>query len=70
MNLERLVKLRDAVNAVCEAIDAGELVPTEAQMVGLAQMVQREGGPMAHDLICQIAARCEIGRQELKKVAS
>ena len=70
INLERLVQIRDSVAAVCAAIDAGEYAPDDATLYAMATLVQRECGPIAHDLLCQLASRCESGRKALKASAS
>jgi hypothetical protein len=66
--LERIVHLRDAVNELCRAIDAGEVTPTEREMVALAIVVEQHGGPLAHDLLCQLASRCRNGRAVLDRM--
>lgn len=68
-DLTTVVGVRDAVRKVCDAIDAGTLQPTEFEMVSLALMASEFGGPLAYDLICEVASRCEIGRKALKAVA-
>jgi hypothetical protein len=65
MSLERIIRIRDAVNGLCRAIDAGEVTPTEPEMLALALVVERDGGPLAHDLLCQLASRCRNGREVL-----
>lgn len=69
-DLTTVVGVRDAVQKVCAAIDAGAVQPSESEMVALAIIAHEYGGPLAHDLICQVASRCEIGRKALKAVAS
>lgn len=68
-DITTVVGVRDAVRKVCDAIDTGTLHPTEFEMVALALMVVEYGGPLAHDLICEVASRCDIGRKALKAVA-
>lgn len=65
MSLERIVKVRDAVRGICRAIDAGEVAPSEIEMVALATVVAREAGPLAHTLLCELASRCRNGRKAL-----
>lgn len=66
--VERIVRIRDAVNGLCRAIDAGEVVPTEPEMLALAVVVEQHGGPLAHDLCCQLASRCRNGRKALDRM--
>jgi hypothetical protein len=68
MSLVRIVEIRDAVNRLCAAIDAGDVSPTEAEMVALAVVVARDGGPLAHDLLCKLASRCQNGRAVLNGI--
>ncbi len=69
MSLIRVVKLRDAVDQLCAAIDAGTLTPTEQQMAAVATVVSREAGPLKHDLLCKLASRCKNGRAALADIA-
>lgn len=69
MSLLRIVQLRDAVDALCAAIDAGEVTPREEEMIALGQLITKEGGPLAHDLLVKIASRCQEGRAALKRCA-
>ena len=73
MSLVRIVQLRDAVDQLCEAIDAGRVVVgrdvTEMQMFKAAEIVAREAGPLAHDLCCKLASRTKSGTAALKDVA-
>jgi hypothetical protein len=43
------------VKGLCAAIDAGEVAPTELEMLALAIVVEQETGPLAFDLLCQLA---------------
>lgn len=63
--LERIVHIRDAVGCLCRAIDAGQVTPDESEILALAVIVEQHGGPLAHDLICQLASRCRNGRHAL-----
>lgn len=67
-HFERIIHIRDAVNGLCRAIDAGEVTPTEGGMLAIAIVVERDGGPLAHDLLCQLASRCRNGRAVLDRV--
>jgi hypothetical protein len=69
MSLERIVQVKDAVDRLCAGIDAGLIHPTEQQMVAIAEVVSRDGGLLAHDLLCKLASRCRSGRQALKDVS-
>jgi hypothetical protein len=69
MTLLRMVALRDAVTALCAAIDAGEVQPREEEVLALALLVAREGGPLAHDLLVTLASRCAHGRAVLRTMA-
>lgn len=69
-DLTTVIGVRDAVRKVCAAIDAGTVKPTEAEMLALAIMVFEYGGPLTHELLCEVASRCESGRKALKAVAS
>lgn len=69
MNLEKMARLRDAVADVCDAIDRGEIQPTEQEMAALAQLVADVGGPLKHDLLVKLASRCANGRKALKDIA-
>lgn len=69
MSLVRIVQLRDAVDALCAAIDAGEVQPREVDVLALAMMVEREAGPLTHDLLVKLASRCKNGRAVLAKMA-
>jgi hypothetical protein len=66
--LARIVHIRDAVHGLCRAIDAGDVTPTELEMVTLATVVARYSGPLAHDLLCQLASRCRNGRAVLDRI--
>jgi hypothetical protein len=68
-DLTTVVEVRDAVQKICAAIDAGVLQPSEAEMLALAQLAVEYGGPLKHDLLCAVASRCEMGRRALKSVA-
>jgi hypothetical protein len=65
MTLQRIIRIRDAVNGLCRAIDSGDVTPTELEMLALGELVVRDGGPLAHDLLCQLASRCRNGRKVL-----
>lgn len=67
--LLRIVQTREAVERLCAAIDAGQVTPTDGQMADFAKLVAQHGGPLAHDLLCQLASRCTIGREVLKELA-
>lgn len=69
MSLLRTVQLRNLVDHLCAAIDAGEVQPTEQEMMALAEFVDREGGLLKHDLLVKLASRCEKGRAALKDLA-
>lgn len=69
MSLEIIVALRECVEAICEGIDAGSIQPTEAEMVAMAEIVDKYGGPLRLDLLCMLASRCEEGRTALKAMA-
>lgn len=66
--LERSVYLRDMVTGLCRAIDAGEVTPDDRGMLALARIVERHGGALAHDLLCQLASRCQDGRKALDRM--
>jgi hypothetical protein len=70
MNLERLVRLQNAVDGLCAAIDEGMVVPEEGEMLALAYVVKEEAGPFAHDLLVKLASRCRDGRAVLAKIAN
>lgn len=67
-SLERRVYLRDMVNGLCRAIDTGEVTPGETEMLAIAHVVERHAGPLAHDLLCQLASRCKKGRKALDRM--
>lgn len=67
--IESAVRIKDAVEGLCKAIDAGEVHPTELEMVAFACVVVRDAGPMAHTLLCQLASRSEIGKKALKRAS-
>jgi hypothetical protein len=67
--LSEQIRVRDAVDALCADIDAGNVVPTEKEILALAIVVNRIGGPFKHDLTVKLASRCRIGRLALKNVA-
>ncbi len=69
MGLVEMVQAREAVEKVCAAIDAGQIQPTEEELMALALMVHRHGGLLKHDLLCQIARRSVHGRAALKDAA-
>lgn len=69
MSIVRIVQLRDAVDRLCAAIDAGEVSPTEIEMLALAFIVERDGGLLKHDLLVKLASRCRNGRAVLKEMA-
>ena len=69
MSIVRIVEVRDAVDRLCAAIDAGELAPTDHEMMAVALVVARDAGPLKHDLLCKIASRSEAGRKALARVA-
>lgn len=69
MSLIRMVHLRNAVDAVCAAIDAGDIQPREEDVLALALLVSREGGPLKHDLLVKLASRCKNGRAALIEMA-
>lgn len=68
-DVKSAVRIRDAVDGLCSAIDSGQVQPTEHEMIAFAIVVAREGGPMAHTLLCQLASRSVHGRKELKRMA-
>lgn len=71
MSQDTTAKLHKAVTELCAAIDRGEVVPGEAEMVALALIVKKEiPASLGHDLVCQLASRCEYGRKVLKEMAS
>ena len=65
-----MVQAREFVDKVCRAIDAGEIHPTEEQMLALAVRVKDVGGPLAHDLLCKLASRTKNGSAVLTRSAS
>ncbi len=67
--LERMIHLRDAVNGLCAAIDAGEVIPTEPDMLALALVVQKHCGLLTHELLCKLASRCKNGSKALTDMA-
>lgn len=67
--LERMVRLREAVTGLCAAIDSGEVIPTEHEMMAMALVVEQHGGMLKHDLLCQLASRCKNGRAVLDRMA-
>lgn len=69
MSLDRIVRTREMVDKVCASIDAGESHPSEHEMAALAQIVVREAGPLAHDLLVKLASRCRNGRAALNSMA-
>ena len=69
MSIERVVMLRNAVEDLCAAIDSGRVKPTENEMLALATIVEREAGPLRHDLLVKLASRCRNGRAVLKRIA-
>lgn len=68
MSLVECVAIREAVTGLCAAIDAGACVPTELEMLAIAVVVERHGGPLKHDLLCQLASRCVNGRKVLDRI--
>jgi hypothetical protein len=70
MSLTSIVKLRDAVDGLCAAIDAGEIRPSEQEMLALAVVVEKEAGPLKHDLLVKLASRCKNGRAVLTRQAN
>lgn len=66
--LDRIVYLRDGVEKLCRGIDTGQITPSEPQMLALGLAISRHGGPLAHDLLCQIASRCRNGRKVLDQM--
>jgi hypothetical protein len=66
MSLVRLVKLRNAVDELCAAIDRGEVVPGEEEMLALGLLIEKEGGPLKYDLLVKVASRCKNGQKALK----
>jgi hypothetical protein len=64
-----IVQIRDAVNGLCAAIDRGEVTPSDQEMLALAVIVKREGGPLAYDLLLKLASRCPAGRAVLARIA-
>jgi hypothetical protein len=69
MTLLTIVRARVLVDELCAAIDAGTVQPDERDILALAVVVQREAGPLAHDLLCKLASRCPNGQAALKKMA-
>ena len=69
MTLLNIVRARTLVDELCAAIDAGTVVPDEHELLALAIVVQREAGPLAHDLLVKLASRCRHGRAVLAKIA-
>lgn len=69
MNLYRIVMLREAVDGLCAAIDRGEVKPGEEEMLALALVVEREAGPLKHDLLVKLASRCRNGSAVLTRMA-
>lgn len=68
MSLLEIVRIREAVDAVCAAIDAGEVMPTEVEMLALATAVDSLAGPLKHDLLVKLASRCANGRAVLRRI--
>lgn len=69
MGLVAMITVRDAVDRVCAAIDAGEIQPSEEEILALALIVERDGGVLKHDLVVKLASRCKLGQAALKKIA-
>jgi len=69
MTLLNIVRARTLVDELCAAIDAGTVVPGEREMLALAIVIEREAGPLAHDLLVKLASRCRNGRAGLAKIA-
>lgn len=69
MSLLDVLRIRDAVHEICAAIDAGEVHPTELEMLALGKLVDRYAGPLRHDLLVMLASRCKNGRDALKDIA-
>ncbi len=69
MSLMRIVQLRDAVRDLCAGIDKGEIQVDEATMLAIAEVLDKEAGPLRHDLLVQIASRSHFGSLQLKKMA-
>ena len=68
--IERTVFVRDGVYLLCQDIDDGQVQPTEAEMMALADIVMAYGGPLKHNLLCMLASRCAEGRKALDAVAA
>ena len=69
MSITRMVQIRDAVDRLCAEIDSGRIQVDEQMMVAIAEVVGRDGGFLAHDLICKLASRSRNGREVLKAQA-
>lgn len=69
MSLLNIVRARVLVDELCAAIDTGKVHPTEPEILALAVVIQQQAGPLAHDLLCQLASRCPNGRAVLAKIA-
>lgn len=69
MSVLTIVQLRNAVDALLAAIDSGEVIPGEEEMLALATIVEKQGGPLKHDLLVKLASRCKNGQAVLKRMA-
>lgn len=67
--LERIVRIREAVDRLCAAIDAGTAAPSEREMLALAMVVHLHAGPLRHDLLVKLASRCRAGRAVLQLIS-
>ncbi len=65
----RVMYLRDRVTQLCQLIDAHpEMRPDEQALMCVAELVAKDGGFLAHTLICQIASRSVNGRAVLDRM--
>lgn len=67
--LVRMVQAREATDELCRRMDAGEINPTEQELMAFALLVHQHGGLLKHDLLCKIASRSKAGRAALKDIA-